>query len=103
MLRLVQLLSRTQFTIGSGTLDLNKEYVVRKRLDFASTNINNEGALSNIQNTFVDEDKNTYVAFTGLPGYNSVEITDRSKTYDESNINATANSINISQSWIYKW
>ena len=49
--------SRTQFTIGSGSLDLNKEYVVRKRLDFANTNINKEGALSNIQNTLLMKTK----------------------------------------------
>ena len=87
--------SRTQFSIGSGSLSPDKEYIVRKRLKFASTNLNSEGALANIQNTFVDTDKNTYVAFTGLPGYNSVEITDRSKTYVSGDIDATANSINI--------
>ena len=87
--------SRTQFSIGSGSLSPDKEYIVRKRLKFASTNLNSEGALANIQNTFVDTDKNTYVAFTGLPGYNNVEITDRSKTYVSGDIDATANSINI--------
>ena len=93
--RVSSVISRTQFGLATDVSDINKEYVIRKRLDFASTNLNDEGALSNIQNTFVDKDKNTYVAFTGLPGYDSVEISDRSKTYDNSNVNDSENSINI--------
>ena len=49
--------SRTEFQINTGTLTVDEKYIVRKRLDFANSNLNSEGVLSNIQNTFVDNDK----------------------------------------------
>ena len=51
----------------------------KKKLNFVPTNILSEGVLSNIQNSFVDKDKNTYVAFSGYPSYD-VDTTNRAKT-----------------------
>ena len=87
--------SRTEFQINSGSLLPDQKYIVRKRLDFANSNLNSEGVLSNIQNTFVDNDKNTYVAFSGYPGYNDVSITDRSKEFPSTEINVIDNTITI--------
>ena len=67
---------------GNSTFDVNTRYLIKKRLDFVNANLNTDGVLSNIQNTFVDTDKNAYVAFSGLPGYDNVTTTDRSKTFD---------------------
>ena len=70
--------SSLEFQIGSGTLQSGIPYVVKKRLNFVPTNILSEGVLSNIQNSFVDKDKNTYVAFSGYPSYD-IDTTNRAK------------------------
>jgi len=80
---------------SSPNLQLNTNYFIKKKLDFVNTNLNKEGILSNIQNTFIDKEKNTYVAFSGLPGYDSITTTDRSKTFTDTNIDQSANTINI--------
>jgi len=87
-----------QFSVTGNSLsfDINTRYIIKKKLDFASVNFNKDGILSNIQNTFVDVEKNAYVAFSGLPGYNNVTVTDRSKTFSGSNINTTDGAITIS-------
>ena len=80
---------------SSPNLDLNKNYLIKKKLDFVNANLNKEDILSNVQNTFVDKERNTYVAFSGLPGYDSVTITDRSKTFIDTNINSNTDTITI--------
>ena len=87
--------SRTEFQINTGTLTVDEKYIVRKRLDFANSNLNSKGVLSNIQNTFVDDDDNTYVAFSGFPGYNDVDIIDRSKEFQSTAVDMVENTINI--------
>ena len=61
-----------EFQIGSGTLQNGIPYIVKKKLNFVPTNLLSEGVLSNIQNSFVDKDKNTYVAFSGYPSYDLI-------------------------------
>ena len=80
---------------SSPNLQLNENYLIKKKLDFVNTNLNKEDILSNIQNTFVDKEKNTYVAFSGLPGYDSVSVTNRSKTFTDTNIDQNTDTINI--------
>ena len=80
---------------GISTLSANTNYLIKKKLDFVNSNLSDDDILSNIQNTFVDKEKNTYVAFSGLPGYNSVEVTDRSKTFTDTNIDETTDTITI--------
>jgi hypothetical protein len=89
------ILSKTQFQINAGTLDSSKKYIVKKKLDFVNENLNTEGILANIQNTFTDKDKNTYVAFSGLPGYDDVSISNRSKEFTSSDIDAVSSIITI--------
>ena len=91
--------NRKTFTV-SGTITTTfvntKDYLIKKKLDFGSSNLNADGVLANIQNTFVDTDKNAYVAFSGLPGYDNIEVTNRSKTFTDSEIDQNANEFNIS-------
>ena len=68
-----------EFQIGSGTLQNGVPYIVKKKLNFASTNLLSGNVLSNIQNSFVDKNKNTYVAFSGYPSYESIDTTNRTK------------------------
>ena len=81
---------------GITTLSANTNYLIKKKLDFANSNLSDDDVLSNIQNTFVDKDKNAYVAFSGLPGYDSVELTDRSKTFSDTDIDESTDTITIS-------
>ena len=90
--------NRKTFTVSgniSTTFVNTKDYLIKKKLDFGSDKLNTNGVLANIQNTFVDVDKNAYVAFSGLPGYDNVELTNRSKTFTESDINQSDNKITI--------
>ena len=74
------------FTGNSSSFDINTRYIIKKKLDFVNSSLNGDGVLANIQNTFVDADKNAYVAFSGLPGYDNVLTIDRSKTFTGSDI-----------------
>ena len=87
--------NRTQFQIGAGSLTSDKKYIIKKKLDFVNTTLNNEGVLSNIQNSFLDNDGNTYVAFSGYPGYDNVTTTNRSKEFTSSAIDQGTDIINI--------
>jgi len=83
------IINRKQFSVTGNSLpfDVNTAYLVKKKLDFASTNFSEYGVLANIQNTFVDTEKNAYVAFSGLPGYDNVTVADRAKTFSGGDIN----------------
>ena len=67
-----------------------KEFVIKKIITYASNNFGIESLLSNIQNTFLDNEKNTYVSFSGYPSFSSgsgeslgdiTNVTDRSQTF----------------------
>ena len=89
--------NRRQFSLTglSTSLNTTEKYLFKKKLKFANTNINKNDILGNIQNTFVDADKNAYVAFSGLPGYDSVTVTDRSKTFEHSDIEEGTGEITV--------
>ena len=55
------------------------DYIIKKRLNYASSNFGIASLLSNIQNSFVDTENNTYVAFSGYPSFNT-NTTNRSKS-----------------------
>ena len=83
----------------NGDLDYSKltigDYILRKKLSYVSSNFGIESLLSNIQNSFTDEEKNTYVAFSGYPSFDT-ETTNRSHEFPSSGISTTnANIISI--------
>ena len=87
----------TRFLISGGT-SLSSivygDYIVKKKLNYASSNFGITSLLSNIQNSFSDVDKNTYVAFSGYPSFDT-ETTNRSKTVSSSGISTNTNTITI--------
>jgi len=87
-------LNSTQFQITTGSLDNNTEYYVKKNLNFVSSNLNLNSLLADIQNSFIDKDENTYIAFSGYPSYSALETTNRSKTFTSNS--ASSGVINIS-------
>ena len=93
--QVTSIISPTEFQIGSGTLQSGVAYIIRKKLNYTSTNLVIGDVLSNIQNSFVDKDKNTYITFSGYPSYESIQTTNRSKDFISSNINQTTDTITI--------
>ena len=85
------------FQISSGTLQYGVEYTVKKNISYVKSTLNSSSVLSNIQNSFIDEERNTYVAFSGLPSYESIQTTNRAKTFTSTDINQSTDTINISQ------
>ena len=90
-------INRKQFSVtgNSSAFDVNTRFLIKKKLDFANENFTKDGVLANIQNTFVDTEKNAYVAFSGLPGYDNVTVTDRSKVFVSGAINKDTDTITI--------
>ena len=70
------------------------DYVIKKNLNYASSNFGITSLLSNIQNTFTDSEKNTYVAFSGYPSFDT-QTTNRSKTVASSGISTNASTLSI--------
>ena len=70
------------------------DYVIKKKLNYASSNFGITSLLSNIQNSFSDTDKNTYVAFSGYPSFDT-QTTNRSKAVASSGISTNASTITI--------
>lgn len=91
-------LNSTQFQIvlnpSNNNLDSNAEYYVKKNLNFVSSNLNLHSLLADIQNSFIDKDKNTYIAFSGYPSYSALQTTNRSKAFTSNS--ASSGVINIS-------
>ena len=86
--------SETVFSyIGSNIAVSNRPYIIKKRLLFTSPNLGLDFLISNIQNTFVDADNNTYVSFSGYSSDDSIQSTDRSVTFQSNNV--SDNKINI--------
>jgi len=89
--------SPTRFLITGGT-SLGSivfgDYIIKKKLNYASSNFGITSLLSNIQNSFSDTDKNTYVAFTGYPSFDT-QTTNRSKSIASSGISTNASTITI--------
>ena len=70
------------------------DYIIKKKLNYASSNFGITSLLSNIQNSFSDVDKNTYVAFSGYPSFDT-QTTNRSKTVASSGISTNASTLSI--------
>ena len=86
--------SDTQFSyVGTAVTSSMGILSIKKRLSFASANLGLDFLISNIQNTFLDKEKNTYVAFSGYPSDNTIESTDRSVTFKSNDV--SNNTINI--------
>jgi len=73
---------------------INGDYVIKKKLNYVPSNFGISSLLSNIQNSFSDTDKNTYVACSGYPSFDT-ETTNRSKSFTSSGIGTNANIITI--------
>ena len=56
------------------------DYIIKKKLNYASSNFGITSLLSNIQNSFVDSEKNAYVAFSGYPSFDT-QTSNRSKSF----------------------
>ena len=61
------------------------EYVIKKNINIVDSNLGTGALLGDIQNTFLDKDKNAYIAFSGYPS-SSIQTTDRSKTFTTSGV-----------------
>ena len=63
------------------------DYIIKKKLNYASSNFGINSLLSNIQNSFVDSEKNAYVAFSGYPSFDT-QTSNRSKFFTFGSIDA---------------
>jgi hypothetical protein len=85
-----------QIQIDGGIINtkiISGDYVIKKRLNYTSSNFGITNLLSNIQNSFSDKDKNTYVSFSGYPSFDT-QTTNRSHVFQSSAINANTITIN---------
>ena len=79
--------SDTEFSyVGTAVTSSTGAFSIKKRLKFASPSLGIGFLLSDIQNTFIDNDKNTYVAFSGYPSDSSLQSTDRSQIFESNKI-----------------
>ena len=90
--------SSTRFGI-SGGVSLSPiifgDYIIKKKINYTSSNFGITSLLSNIQNSFSDTDKNTYVTCSGYPSFDT-QTTNRSKTVPSSGISTNTSVITIS-------
>tara|TARA_R100000008_G_scaffold86370_1_gene79149 strand:+ start:2735 stop:16369 length:13635 start_codon:yes stop_codon:yes gene_type:complete len=92
--------SGTEGTTGSGQLAelpiQDAEYEVRKKLNFVSNGLDTDvdNVLTDIQNSFVDGEGNTYVAFSGYPS-GITSTTNRSKTFTSAGLGSDRTGIAI--------
>ena len=59
------------------------DYQIRKKLSYIDSRFGITSLLGNIQNTFTDDEKNTYVSFSGYPSFETSN-TNRSKQFNSS-------------------
>ncbi len=83
-----------QFKISNNTVNVNGRYIIRKKLNYVSSKYGIPSLLSNIQNTFVDDDKNTYVAFSGYPSFDA-ETTNGSQTFTSIGVSTNTSTISF--------
>ena len=87
----------TRFGFNTGTLlgsIVFGDYTIKKKLNYASSNFGITSLLSNIQNSFSDVDKNTYISFSGYPSFDT-QTTNRSKSVLSSGISTNTSIITI--------
>ncbi len=85
--------SDTKFKI-SQTVVVGPQYKFRKRLDYIDVGFGVTSLLGNIQNTFVDSEENTYLAFSGFPGFDT-STDNGSKTFTSSGVSTETSVITI--------
>jgi len=73
---------------------ISGDYIIKKRLNYASSNFGITNLLSNIQNSFSDKDKNTYVSFSGYPSFDT-QTTNRSHKFQSTGISTNTSTITI--------
>ena len=73
---------------------ISGDYVIKKRLNYTSSNFGITNLLSNIQNSFSDKDKNTYVSFSGYPSFDT-QTTNRSHLFQSTGISTNTSTITI--------
>ena len=83
-----------QLKISNNTVNVNGRYVIRKKINYVNSKYGIPSLLSNIQNTFVDDDKNTYVAFSGYPSFDA-ETTNGSQTFTSSGVSTNTSTISF--------
>ena len=91
--KVVDVTNDNRFSI-SDTLNVAFKYKFRRRLDYVSAGFGITSLLSNIQNTFVDSDNNTYVTFSGYPGFNS-NTNNGEKTFESVGVSTNKSTITI--------
>ena len=80
-----------------GLIDNRRIHRIKKKLSYVDPSLTKNGSsegelpdnlLTNIQNTYVDDDGNTYVSFTGFPSYNldTTKRSIKSDSYDANQI-----------------
>ena len=72
-----------------------RNYVLKKKLNYVNSNFGQTSLLSNIQNSYTDKEKNTYVSFSGYPSFNS-QTTNRSHSFNSSDVSENNFTITIS-------
>ena len=75
-------------------LTVGFNYKFRKRLDYVSSGFGITSLLGNIQNTFVDSDDNTYLTFSGYPGFDT-NTDNGEKTFQSVGVSTQTSQITI--------
>ena len=70
------------------------DYEIRKKISYISSNFGITSLMGNIQNTFSDTDKNTYVSFSGYPSFETT-TDDRSKTFSSVGVSTVGAGITV--------
>ena len=70
------------------------DYIIRKKITFADNRFGITSLMGNIQNSFVDSDKNTYVSFSGYPSFET-DTDNRSKTFSSTGVSTVGTAITV--------
>ena len=71
------------------------DYQIRKKISYIDDRFGISSLLGNIQNTFIDNEENTYVSFSGYPSFET-STTNRSKIFNSSSgVSTSQHTLNI--------
>ncbi len=88
-------ISSTQFNLNLPSSLGVGNYVIKKKLNYVKSNFGQTSLLSNIQNSYTDKDKNTYISFSGYPSFDT-ETTNRSHSFNSVGVSTNTSKITIS-------
>ena len=71
------------------------DYVIRKKISYIDSNFGITSLMGNIQNSFSDVDKNTYVSFSGYPSNFETTIDNRAKTFSSLGVSTVGAGITV--------